>query len=128
MRLLLDTHVILWWLSGDGRFGPKSRRLITDDANQVLVSVVSLWEITMKVRAGKLQADVSEIEWDLTEQGFGSLGVEKAHLWPLSTLPVHHGDPFDHMLIAQAIVEGATLLTADRVIRRYPVRYLDCGL
>ncbi|HKM61315.1 MAG TPA: type II toxin-antitoxin system VapC family toxin [Acidisphaera sp.] len=122
MRLLLDTHALLWWLSDDKRLGSNVRQLIADPGNSVLVSTVSFWEILVKVRVGKLRADVQEC-WDTIEQqGFMVLGITRQHLGTLAGLPLHHRDPFDHLLIAQAIAEGAALVSDDPTAREYPVQ------
>ena len=103
MRLLLDTHTLLWWLNDDEKLGSRARGLIGDPANDVLVSAVSLWEITVKLRIGKLDADIEEILGILPGQGFQRLDISDAHLVALAGLPVHHRDPFDHLLLAQAL-------------------------
>jgi PIN domain nuclease of toxin-antitoxin system len=127
MRLLLDTHALLWWLSDDGRLGPQARALIEDPANDVLVSVVSLWEIAVKVRIGKLQANLREIVESVGREGFSPLDISMSHLLTLVGLPKHHRDPFDHLLIAQAITESAALVSEDRNAPRYDVRLVTCS-
>jgi PIN domain nuclease of toxin-antitoxin system len=127
VKLLLDTHALLWWLSDDPRLGAAARELMTDPANDILVSVVSLWEIVVKVRAGKLVAGIEDILAEMQLQGFALLQIAPAHLVALATLPMHHRDPFDHLLMAQAIVEKATFLSEDGHIPRYPVPYLSCS-
>lgn len=127
MKLLLDTHALLWWLSDDARLGSQARGLIADPGHDVLVSVVSLWEITLKARIGKLNADIREIFEAIDRQGFVSIEIGRVHLATLAGLPVHHRDPFDHLLIAQAIVEGATLVSDDRTVSLYPVQTVPCS-
>jgi PIN domain nuclease of toxin-antitoxin system len=127
MRLLLDTHTLLWWLSDDDRLGPKPREMIADPANDVLASLVSLWEIVVKMRVGKLQADIDEISAAIDQQGFVLLGISRPHLLTLAKLPMHHRDPFDHLLIAQAISEGATFVSDDRNAPKYPVDLVACA-
>ncbi len=124
MRLLLDTHILLWWLSDDPRLGVRQRGLIADPAQDVLVSVVSLWEIVVKRRIGKLTADIGEVMDAGERAGFVRLGIEPRHLQVLAELPTHHRDPFDHLLIAQAIAEDVVFVTDDRHAVRYPVRLL----
>ena len=124
MTYLLDTHVFLWWMSGNERLAPSTRELILSPGARILVSVASIWEILVKVRSGRLEADLMEIEQTIDDDGFERLGIESAHLRALATLPAHHRDPFDHLLIAQAIGEDATLISDDRMMRRYPVRLL----
>ena len=124
MRLLLDTHVLLWWLSDDDRLGQHVRELIADPANDVLVSVASLWEIQVKVRVGKLTADLQDILSEIEAQAFELLPIKQTHLVRLGTLPAHHRDPFDHLLIAQAIIEDATFVSEDRHTPNYPVKFV----
>lgn len=127
MKLLLDTHALLWWLADDQRLNAGARRAIADATNDILVSVVSFWEITVKVRVGKLEADIKEVMDAAQRQQFGWLDITAAHLLTLSNLPTHHRDPFDHLLIAQAMTEAATFISADRNVRRYRVRLLACS-
>ncbi len=127
MKLLLDTHALIWWLSDDDRIGPQTRALIADPGNDIMVSVVSLWEIVVKVRVGKLEADIREIAGACERSGFISLEIRADHLRLLGTLPMHHRDPFDHLLIAQAMAEDAPFVTDDRNAGRYPVRAVACG-
>ena len=127
MRLLLDTHAVLWWLSDDHQLGAQARDLVADPSNDVLVSAVSLWEIVVKRRVGKLSANIGEIADAIGQGGFTLLNISMAHLLTLDTLAMHHRDPFDHLLIAQAITEDATFLSEDRHIPHYPVRFVTCA-
>ena len=127
MRLLLDTHVLLWWLADDDQLGPRARHLIEDPGNDILVSVVSLWEIVVKHRVGKLEADIAEISGIIPREGFALLDINTAHLLALARLPMHHRDPFDHLLIAQAVEEDATFISEERNASRYPVRLVTCS-
>nr|WP_295109141.1 type II toxin-antitoxin system VapC family toxin [uncultured Caulobacter sp.] len=127
MKVLLDTNVLLWWLLDDVRLNQAAIAVITEPENDVLVSVVSLWEIAIKVRIGKLEADLEEIERVLEEESLTRLAISSAHLRALGGLPAHHRDPFDHMLIAQAIAEEAVFLTGDRQVSAYPVRVQEGG-
>ncbi|PVE20375.1 PIN domain nuclease [Microvirga sp. KLBC 81] len=127
MRLLLDTHALLWWLAGDSRIESKAQDLITDPANDILVSAVSLWEIVVKVRVGKLEADITEIVAAIDAQGFEMLDIHPKHLEELVGLPMHHKDPFEHLLIAQAITEGLTFLSQDKHTSAYPVAHATCS-
>jgi PIN domain nuclease of toxin-antitoxin system len=90
---------------------------------------VSFWEIVVKVRIGKLEADIAEILQVLEREGFTPLGISPAHLVALGNLPLHadHRDPFDHLLIAQATTEGALFISEDRNTPRYPVQFLSCS-
>ena len=126
MKLLLDTHALLWWLADDQRLGAKARTRIDDPGNEVLVSHVSLWEIAIKVGIGKLRLDMGDAIAAIGERGLSQLSLAPAHLITLAALERHHRDPFDHMLVAQAIVEGASLVTEDSRMRDYPVIVMGC--
>lgn len=127
MKLLLDTHAILWWLTNDRRLGEGSREIIEDSANDIVVSVVSLWEIVVKTRIGKLQADIAEVVRTLETDGFDFLAIQPTHLEKLSDLPLHHRDPFDHLLIVQSIEENIVFMTEDRHAPLYPVQIIRCS-
>lgn len=127
MRFLLDTHAILWWLSDDRRLGEQARDIIENPANDIAVSVASLWEIVVKVRVGKLQADISEVIRALETEAFDFLAIQPVHLQRLAELPLHHRDPFDHLLIAQSIAENATFMTEDQHASLYGVRLVRCS-
>lgn len=127
LKLLLDTHILLWWLSDNPRLARNAGDQIAARSNQVLVSIVSLWEIVVKIRAKKLDADINDIERATGTSGFERLRIDFAHLTVLATLASHHRDPFDHLLVAQAISEKAVFVTHDRMIKRYPVEILDSG-
>jgi PIN domain nuclease of toxin-antitoxin system len=127
VKLLLDTHALLWWLSDDPRLGAAARDRIMDPANDILISVISLWEILVKVRAGKLDARIEEILEEMQAQGFALLQIAPTHLMALAALPMHHRDSFDHLLIAQAIADKATFLSDDGYTPRYPVSCLSCS-
>jgi len=126
LKILLDTHVMLWWLADDKQLGIQARDLIADPGNDILLSVASLWEIAVKIRVGKLQADVAEVADAIARDGFTLLPISLASLRELMGLPMHHRDPFDHLLIAQAISEQAALLSEDQNIAKYPVQVLRC--
>ncbi len=126
MKILLDTHVLLWWLADDQQLGTQARDVIADPANDIVVSVVSLWEIVVKQRVGKLRADVTEISDAIARDGFTLLPISLANLREVTGLPMHHRDPFDHLLIAQAISEQASLLSGDQNFPNYPVHVLTC--
>jgi len=126
VKLLLDTHAFLWLINGDDRLSDTARQLYLDRANDLYVSAASLWEIGIKVGIGKLR--LAE-DWSATIPGemeansIRWLPIELAHCVQLSSLPFHHRDPFDRLLIAQALVEGMSLLTADEAMAGYAV---DC--
>ena len=107
--------------------GPKARALLANPANTILATVVSLWEITMKWRVGKYPLPGSAFAEFVETQNVELVGVSLEHLAALEKLPVHHKDPFDHLIIAQALVEEATIITSDRVFVDYGVRCFPAG-
>lgn len=127
MKFLLDTHALLWWLADDDRLGTRARALIEDPTNDVLVSVASFWEIVVKVRVGKLEAEIEEVAATVEQNGFALLGISVAHLATLTALPARHRDPFDHLLLAQAMVEDAAFVSEDRHVPHYPARFVRCS-
>jgi PIN domain nuclease of toxin-antitoxin system len=114
MKLRLDTHALLWWLSDDGRLGSRARVLIEDPGNDVLVSVVSLREIAVKIRVGKFNPDLRGIADAVQREGFAPTDTGTSPMLTLAGLPMHHRDLFDHLLIAQAIAEDAAFVSEDR--------------
>ncbi|CDG38091.1 type II toxin-antitoxin system VapC family toxin [Asaia lannensis] len=128
MKILLDTHALLWWLVDSDRLGPEARDLIADPAHDILVSVVSLWEIAVKIRIGKLEGNLDQILKAVERDGFTWLAINSAHLQGLMALPQHHRDPFDHLLIAQAIAEDALFMSEDGQMAAYPVRQRHCSI
>lgn len=123
-RLLLDTHVLLWWLSDDAALGEQARALIGDARNEVLVSAATIWELTIKRAKGLLQAP-ADFEVLVTDEGFSELAISLFHARQAGALPELHRDPFDRMLVAQAQAEGLELITADALIPQYGVRCLS---
>ena len=118
MRLLLDTHALLWWWADDARLGIAARTAIADEGNEVLVNAASAWEIATKQGLGKLAAqpaDAGEFAALLRADGFGHLAVTHRHAWQAGSLAVEHRDPFDRMLAAQAQLEGLVLVSVDPV-------------
>jgi PIN domain nuclease of toxin-antitoxin system len=109
------------------RHGAKARALIRDPANDVLASAVSLCEIVIKLRIGKLEADIGAIERAIIHDGFQRLPITSPHLAASATLSFHHRDPFDHMLIAQAITEDAIFISEDKNAASYPVQLQRCS-
>jgi PIN domain nuclease of toxin-antitoxin system len=114
LRILLDTHAFLWWLAGDARLGVAARQAIGDDADEVYVSAASAWEITTKFRLGKLPSAAlvaADVATQLDDQGFLPLPIRLAHAEQAGRLPGPHRDPFDRVLIAQALTEELTLVS-----------------
>ena len=122
MRLLLDTHALLWWQQGDRRLSPPARRAI-EEADSVLVSAAALWEIVIKVRLGKLEASLNAV-FDLGADGFHELPIRGQHARAAGELPGDHKDPFDRIMAAQARVENLTLVSNDPAFASLGVRAL----
>jgi PIN domain nuclease of toxin-antitoxin system len=127
VRLLLDTCTVLWWFDDSPKIGRAAASAITDDANAVMVSIASLWEIAIKRRLRRLDVAVAEVHYGMRLSGWNLLAIQPAHLELVETLPAHHRDPFDHLLIAQAIAEDLVIVTDDRNMKLYPVRHLSCA-
>lgn len=123
MRFLLDTNAFIWWRDGSPRLSSPVREQIGDPENVVAVSVTSLWEITIKRTLGKLQF-LQDFEEVLAEEGFDLLSIGYRHLRALADLPLYHRDPFDRVLIAQALAERIPIATADRGFAAYGVPIL----
>jgi PIN domain nuclease of toxin-antitoxin system len=118
LKILLDTHLILWWLSDSPSLSEEARAIIADAGNTLFVSAVSLWEIWLKESLGKLRLP-PHFEAKLARESFESLPLTGAHTRRVASLPWHHRDPFDRMLVAQALSEGLLFLTADAVVTLY---------
>ena len=127
MRLLLDTHIFLWSLSDVDRLTTRVRQAIEDSTNSVFVSSASTWEIAIKWRAGRLELPLPPddmLPTGIARSHFEVLPISVAHTLAAANLPMHHSDPFDRMLIAQAMIENATLVTVDQKIMHYTVQIL----
>ncbi len=124
MRLLLDTHTFLWWIADDPRLSPRASALISDGANQVHLSAASAWEIVVKSDLGRVEVP-EPVDRFLTVQleanAFLPLPIHMRHALGLAALPDVHRDPFDRILVAQAIAEDLTIVSGDRMLQRYPV-------
>ena len=118
MTILLDTHILLWWLANDPLLPKKALRLIADDSSAVFVSSATAWEIAIKKTAGKLTAPAN-LEAALEASRFEPLPIAMRHALLAGRLPRHHADPFDRMLVAQAQLEGMILVTHDRRLSVY---------
>ena len=124
MRLLLDTHAFLWWLDGDTRLPKFAQGLIADEGNEILISAASAWEISTKVRIGKLpgaEEIAASIPRCIAQQGFSPLDVSVEHAQRAGALPGPHRDPFDRMLIAQSRAERLPVVSNDEVFDEYKV-------
>jgi len=118
MKLLLDTHVFLWTVTGHAALRPAARRLISD-AEAVYVSAASIWEIAIKARLGKIEGDPEALSAAIESSGLIELRVAARHAAAVAKLPLHHTDPFDRLLIAQALTEPFRFVTADRALAAY---------
>jgi len=129
LRLLLDTQALIWFLEDDRRLAPNALAAVVDESNDVLVSVVSLWEIAIKTRIGKLPDALPGLVLELSRQRFTILGFDVGHLNEFLALPrpTAHRDPFDQLLLAQAAAESAIFVTADRALAAYGTELMDAG-
>ncbi len=122
MRILLDTHALLWALATPDKLPAAVRGAVQTAQNDVFASVASAWEIAIKVALRRLEFDVPSMENTLAASGIQTLGISLQHTARVAELPPHHGDPFDRMLVAQALCESMTLVSRDRQLERYGVR------
>lgn len=122
MKLLLDTQLLLWAASEPARLKAATRRLLEDPRHELLFSAASIWEVSIKASLGRsdFDADPRVLRRGLLDNGYAELPITGAHAAAVLDLPPHHRDPFDRLLVAQAQVEGITLLTADATVARYP--------
>jgi PIN domain nuclease of toxin-antitoxin system len=118
MHVLLDTHLLIWWLNDDACLSQAARSLIMS-ADEIYVSSVSIWEAAIKVQLGKLDVDIDLLVKAIASEGFIELPVSVNHAAFILTLPHHHRDPFDRMLISQALSEPLRFLTADKTLSIY---------
>ncbi len=123
MKLLLDTHLLLWAAGQPERLSQAARDLIEDKNNELMFSAVSLWEVVIKRGLGRddFKVDSRLLRRGLLDNGYAELPVSSEHMVAVDTLPALHKDPFDRLLASQALVEGITLLTTDATVARYPV-------
>ena len=126
MSFLLDTHVLLWWLSKPSQLSERGQAVIGDSRNIVFVSAASIWEIEIKVALGKLQIP-ADLEVQLDHEQFQELPIRWSHTQAIATLPSLHRDPFDRLLVAQAKVENLTLISSDTLLLAYKGKNLHAG-
>ncbi len=127
MRFILDTHAFVWFISGDTRLNDSARALILDTANERLLSIASLWEMAIKASLGRLKLTLpfpELIERQVRGNAMELLPVLPPHLHELTRLPFHHKDPFDRLIIAQALAEGVPIITRDAAFESYSVTTL----
>lgn len=129
MDVLLDTHVVLWWFAEPARVGKAAKEAISNPANTVFVSAATAWEIAIKSALGRLSVAPTLGDWfpqQLEENEFTPLPITLSHALRVAALPQHHNDPFDRLLVAQADLEGLTIISADSLIGRYGVPVVQC--
>ena len=127
MKVLIDTHVLIWWDSDPDRLSAKAREVLCGQQSVVHVSVVSLWELQIKAALGKvaLSLPLRDLVREQQERnGVELVGVRAEHVFAVGSLPAHHKDPFDRMLVAQALIEGFTIVSCDPMVARYAVPVL----
>jgi PIN domain nuclease of toxin-antitoxin system len=131
MNFLLDTHVLIWWLEKSPRLGVRARKTLLGSSSPLVVSAASIWEISIKTAIGRLKmADPLETWAPRLESEWGvrSLPITFEHATAVRNLPAHHNDPFDRMLVAQALCENLTLITVDDAMAAYDVRTVDARI
>lgn len=119
MRLLLDTNILLWWLSDDHKLRKEAREIIANPNNEVLVSAASVWEVAIKAALGRIEIELNDLEGAISRSSFQPLPIGLRHAVMVGRLPAVHRDPFDRMLVAQARVEELRVLSHDRVFEQY---------
>jgi len=126
VRLLLDTHVFLWFVAGDARLSRRARRTLDDSRAVLLLSAASVWEMAIKASLGRLTLPTTAGEYiaGKMKNGLQTLPIEWIHAAAVETLPAHHRDPFDRLLIAQAQLEECAIVSADPAFRQYDVRVI----
>ena len=120
MKLLLDSHVLVWWINDPAALSPVARAAIANPANDVFMSAASVWELELKVARGKLRMPTGYVDV-LRRDGIADLSVTVAHAAASASLPLHHSDPFDRLLISQALVENMVLVSRDRWFPAYQI-------
>lgn len=125
MKLLLDSHAFLWWLAEDPKLSAEARKAVADPASLVHVSAATVWELSIKAALGKLDLDGADLAEEIEENDFVELSMTVRHSRAAAFLPRHHDDPFDRMLIAQAQLEGLTVVTRDAAFRDYGIALLS---
>lgn len=123
-RILLDTHTLLWWLSGDPLLGKNALEIISNQENDIFVSAATTWEIAIKKTKGLLEAP-DNFDAIIVDEGFKHLPISLYHGEQAGGLPLHHKDPFDRMLVAQAQAEGLILMTNDCEISKYGINTIN---
>ena len=124
MNLFLDTHILLWWLDDSPLLSEQAHSTISDVDNLIILSAVVIWEIRIKQALGKLEI-APDFYNVIKQQGFELLSITSDHAYAVGNLPMHHRDPFDRMLIAQAMLEGFTIMTHDAIFKSYEIPIME---
>jgi PIN domain nuclease of toxin-antitoxin system len=124
MKLLLDSHAFLWWLAGDSKLSVGARQAVADPAAIVFVSAATIWELSIKAALGRVDLGDADLVDEIKHNDFVELPMTSRHSLAAAYLPRHHGNPFDRMLIAQAQIEGLTVVTRDSAFRAYEIQIL----
>ena len=127
MKILLDTHTFLWWITGDQKLSGRAREIISDGSNELFLSAATGWEMAIKAQIGRLKLPGEPIHFILEQMRINaiqSLPIQMNHALHVSTLPQHHRDPFDRLLIAQAQLEGLPVLSSDHQLANYQVEVI----
>ena len=125
MKVLVDTHTFLWDIIADHRSSTKAKQVLRSDEHELVFSLVSLWEIAIKIKTGKLNTNGSSVAYihdEMNAYGMQLLPIRYEHILQLESLPHHHSDPFDRLLIAQALTEPLPILTGDRAFANYGIK------
>ncbi|MDD5224309.1 MAG: type II toxin-antitoxin system VapC family toxin [bacterium] len=128
MRILLDTQIFLWWIADDSRLSEKAREIIRNSENQLFLSAASGWEIAIKAGLGRIRLPQNPqgfVSRQLSANSIESLPIQMSHALQTFALPLHHRDPFDRIIVAQAQLEKMTVLSSDPQIARYEVKVID---
>jgi len=126
MNLLLDTHAFVWFMDGDKKLGTKAKKEIEDSDNQIILSIASLWEMSIKISIGKLELEkpFEDVISYVREKGIEVLSINFEHTLLVSKLDFHHKDPFDRLIIAQAKIENLTIVSKDKLFDDYDIKRL----
>jgi PIN domain nuclease of toxin-antitoxin system len=126
MRVLIESHILLWWAEDRPRFSRRARKVLEEPTNELLFSIASAWELALKLdRLGLTDRFEPLLQAGIRELGLTLLGIELRHVIYTGSLPWHHRDPVDRILISQALLEGVPILTADEKIKQYPVEVIS---
>jgi len=131
VNVLLDTHVLIWWIENSRRLGWRTKAMIQDNNTTIWISAVAIWEISIKAAIDRLDVQpgfVDELPQEMELSGFRPLPVTFEHAFGVRHLPLHHADPFDRMLVAQAQCERLTILTTDPKLRMYDIPTVDASI